>query len=205
MNWLKRLINPKTEEGVVAPPSSDVEMEFVESPIPSVKKEINRAHVLTEEEKVEVCRRWACYETKRDIVRWLEEERGKKVTWKNIHNQINREKWIPLIEQQRNQFIQGLVEEPLSNKRKRLQYLHRYMERAEEKGLYHISINAVDKARLEMEPKNDNFQIQLNQFNMISDEELKEIRNRLQEKLKGRKDAGSTGKAIEVSSSVEGA
>ena len=187
MKWLNRLINrkevPITTSLATGTPIPE-EVPQAVSNIPEHKSGIHKKWVLSEEEKVEVCRKWASYETMSRISKWLEEERGKKISIQAIYSILKTEKWVPLIEQQRNQFIQGLIEEPLSNKRKRLQYLQHYMEKAEAKGNYLISINAVDKARLEMEPKNENFQLQLNQFNMISDEELKEIRNRLQEKLK---------------------
>ena len=189
MNWLKTLIKGKPKEvngGLAELPQPELKTEEPEPEVQVsyVPKKERKNWVLSDEEKVEVCKRWAGYETPSSIVKWLDEERGKKVSYHAVYSLLRTEKWLPLIENQRNQFIQGLVEEPLSNKRKRLQYLQRYMEKSEAKGNFLTSINAVDKARLEMEPKNDNFQLQLNQFNMISDEELNEIRTRLEEKLK---------------------
>ena len=154
MKWLNRLINRKPlETGAVTggePPVIEALPDKAVSNIPEHKSGIHKKWVLSEEEKVEVCRKWASYETMSRISKWLEEERGKKISIQAIYSILKTEKWVPLIEQQRNQFIQGLIEEPLSNKRKRLQYLQHYMEKAEAKGNYLISINAVYKARLEM-------------------------------------------------------
>lgn len=146
-------------------------------------KGVNRL-VLDDEDKIEICRLAACYEPATQIVEWLKQERSKSVTSSSIYSILKSAKWKPLTEKFRTQFIQGIMEEPLSNKRKRLRYLHRFMEKAESKGSIKDAIDAVDSAREEMEPKHGDFNLQLNQFNMISDEELMEIRNRLEEKLK---------------------
>lgn len=141
-------------------------------------------HLITDEERIEICRRYATYESQNDIVDWLRKEKGKLTTQPNIHLILHSKRGRYLVETFRTSFLQGLLEEPLSNKRKRLQYLFRQMTKAENKGDFRTAIFAVDKAREEMEPRRDNFQIQLNQFNMLSDEELIELRTSLENKLK---------------------
>ena len=155
-----------------------------------------RLPVLTEEDKIEVCKLAASYKSTYEIRDILETERGKSVSQPNIHHIIHTLKWKPVIERMRLQYTQGIMEVPISNKRKRMERLDHCYEKAFEDGNIRSAIAAIDSAREEMEPRHDNFNLQLNQFNLISDEELIEIKNRLEEKQKRIKEityAGGTG------------
>lgn len=147
-------------------------------------KPVANMKVLEDSERIEVCRLAASYETQQNIADWLREERGKSVTAQSIGAMLHSAKWKTLTQQFRVHFTQELMEEPLYNKRKRLQYLYRFMTKAEAAGEIKDAIDAVDSAREEAEPRRGDFSLQLNQFNMISDEELIEIRNRLENELK---------------------
>lgn len=139
--------------------------------------------VLEESDRLEVCRRWASFESARAIVKWLKEEKDKEISEQSIHSMLRSEKWKTVIQTMREQFTQALIEEPASNKRIRLRRLDRAFEMAEAEKNTRDMIDSMDSAREEMEPRNREIQVQMNQFNLMTDEELLEIKARYAERI----------------------
>ena len=170
------------------------------------KPKYYRGHgVLTDEERIEACKMYASFSTFSDIRDYFK-EKGKKIHLNSIAEMTTTKRWSPLIQQLRAQFTQGIMEEPLYNKRVRLRVLERALELAEVECNTRDMIDIVDSAREEAEPRNDRFSLQFNQLNMISDSELLETISRLEDKVNHHKkeiiDARETRETVEGSSQL---
>ena len=139
--------------------------------------------LLDDSDRMEICKMYASFESIKKIMEWLKNDRRKLISYGGVRSMLNTKRSKLIIEKFRHEFTQGILEEPLSNKRKRLQYLHRFVEKSEKDGEIRDAIDAIDSAREEMEPHKGDVSLQLNQFNMISDDELTEIRARLTNRL----------------------
>lgn len=108
----------------------------------------------------------------------MEEEYGKKVTHNQINHFSNYPSWQPKIEKFREEFESKITEEPLASKRVRLRELSKAYRRfeKEDKNL-HKAVDVLVKIREEVEGKSSNSLslTQYNQYNGLSDEDLRKI------------------------------
>lgn len=140
--------------------------------------------VLTDEDRIELCKMAAEYKSYNEMLEYLRNEKRKEINRTSLWQMLNRTKWKAVVDRLRTEFMQGLMDEPMSCKRIRLRRLEKSFFFAAKKESAKDMIDSVDSAREEMEPKKGDFNLQLNQFNMLTDEELSAMRTQLEEKVR---------------------
>mgnify|MGYP001575124075 CR=1 FL=1 len=143
---------------------------------------------LADEQLHFVIRMIACFTPSSEISKKLRDNYGVHITSKQIAQYKNSEQWKPYLEKLRSVWLQQVMEEPIANKRVRLQRLDACYEGAFKDGEFRDATVAIKEAREEMEPKNSQYQIQMNQFNFLSDEDLIQLKQKQSEKVKRLKD-----------------
>ena len=181
MNWkawfTKKPDIPKLEpQPEPSPVPANGEILKYESNVPTEKLGNEQLHF--------VLRQIACFQPTTDIQRSLREEYGIKLSPVQIGLYKNSKNWKPYIEKLRTVWLQAIVEEPLANKRVRIQRIEKQYDKADRKDNVRDSLLAIERAREEVEPKNSNYQIQMNQLNFFSDEQIMEMIAKQKEKVK---------------------
>lgn len=108
---------------------------------------------LTHDEQIEVCRQIAAYRRLSEIVKFIKEKFGKTLHYMSVKEYATSPKWEPVIAKLRQEYIAGVMEEPMASKRMRLKYLDEIYKQAVAKGNIRRAIEAVSQADKEMEKR----------------------------------------------------
>jgi hypothetical protein len=144
--------------------------------------------LLSDEDRVKVCKMLGQFQGTMEIKKYFESE-GIEVEHALIQKIRNSEKWRPVIARFRREFILGITEEvPIANRRVRLEYYEKILQRSLEDRKYGLAIKALDSARAEMDDKvvggagGNNYT--LNYISSLTDEELVRKRDEILTRFK---------------------
>lgn len=149
-----------------------------------------KAPKLSEELKLEVCRRIASFMTINDIHTWLCTEHHIDLEVQSIYAYRAATKWKPVIERMRAEYIAGVMETPIAHKRVRLDRLEsQYQALSRDSSLSPAERRKEERAilndaRLEVDdPKTNISNLYLTQITHSSDAELLARKQQLMERL----------------------
>src|SRR3990167_8294514 len=97
--------------------------------------EENVTHKFTPEQQLEIVRRIAWFWTNNELVKFAQKEYGRNITYLAIAWYKGSEKWKPIIERFREEYMTKLTEVPLFNKKKRLEELQAQYDFYKEKDM----------------------------------------------------------------------
>lgn len=136
---------------------------------------------LTPEEQMEIARLIAFFHTPQSVIDAMA-LRGKKISQPLYYHYKNSPKWIPIIQKLRDEYTAGILEVPISNKRKRLEMLETCYSDLEELvavsvkdkvSVFQTKVKILQAANNEIEGKTDSHQnFYITQFNQLTDEEI---------------------------------
>jgi len=190
-------------------------LEVIEQMGKSPKGYGKKTHKFSPNEQLELCRRIAWFWTNPDIVEFAQKEYGKKVTKEAIAELRKAEKWTPVIEQFRDEYISKCGEIPLFHKRKRLEELQEQYSILKSDGKLSQARLVLRDIREEAEGKSGDVSFNFtsvthNEFHQMTDEDLQKEKIKTLEQLeKVRKmklltdKRGTNGLGIEGSQEIE--
>lgn len=162
---------------------------------------------LTSDEKLEMCRMIAAFVRPVEIVEHFRTVIGKEISAPSVNNYKNSDKWKPLIDKYRDEYTKGVMDVPISHKRKRLEELQDIYDKQKDKGKLKEAQSVLSDARSEMEERRGDVSFHLTQINHtefhdMSDEQLLDEKAKALEqlsKIKKLKEDVRNGKIIQVS------
>jgi len=173
-------LNPfkKKEEAKVVEP---IEPEIVEAEPIKNKKIVPKSHPsfeqhnwkIQEHDKQMIVSFYATGLTPTEVVDKVREELNINISTTQVYHYSKAEKWQPLINKIRQETMSDLASVAGSHKKVRLNRHENVYEKAIKKGDLKHALAATEGQRKEMEGGGDTVNLTLNQFNMLSDEELK--------------------------------
>lgn len=187
MNWKQALtnLNPfKKKEAVrkIGRPKAGEErdLEPVRQPEAAMQ-----SWKLTEEQKILVINMIGRCMTPKEIVEVCKTEHGFKLDPQSCYRYANTEKWKPMIKKIKEEYLANIADVAGSHKRVRVERADHVYEKAIGKGDLKTAISAVEHQRKEMEEKvvQSQLSLTLNQYNLMTDEELDYRKKELIEKL----------------------
>lgn len=120
----------------------------------------------------------AMHDTDEEIIKMCRREMQKELTAGNLKHYRYRPHWKPMLEKFREEFEAHMTEEDLASKRRRVQELSKAYRRlvVEDETLVD-AVNVLGKIREEVEGKTSGALSinQYNQFNSLSDEDLRRV------------------------------
>lgn len=138
---------------------------------------------LEEKDKSLIVSLWASGLTPTEVVDRAREEFNIDISWQQVLRYTKSEKWAPLIKKIRQETMMDLASVAGSHKKVRLSRHETIYERALKKNDLKHALAATEGQRKEMEGGGDSINLTLNQFNMLSDEELEEKKKEIMEKV----------------------
>lgn len=147
-----------------------------------------RSHKLSPQEQMAVAQRIAWFWRECEIVKFVREQCGKKISDNLLSRYKDSPKWRPVIEKFREDYLKMINEVPLANKRIRLEELQKMYNRAVKKSDFQEARQVLRDFRDEMQEKKDgvsfNFtQITHNEFHKMTDEDLQREKVKTLEQL----------------------
>lgn len=137
---------------------------------------------LSEQDKQMVVSLWASGLTPSEVIDRAREEFNISLSTAQVVKYSKAEKWQPLIKKIRQETFSDLAAVAGSHKRVRLERGEKIYEKSVSRGKLDLALKAVEHQRKEMEGGGD-FNLTLNQYNLLSDEELEEKRKQVIEKI----------------------
>lgn len=170
---------PPKKQVVIEPPDPPAPVaEESDDPKPKSKKLIRVD--LAPEQQNELIVMIAERRTNTEIMRYFKDEYGIAVSTNSISGYRKSDKWRPLIKTIEDKYLADLGSVAGTHKRVRMERLDQIYETAIRKDKLKEAITAIEKQRVEIEgDSSKNVSISLNQFNMLSDEQLEEERKRV--------------------------
>lgn len=149
---------------------------------------VDKAHKLTPLMQLEVCRRIAWFWTEKELLKYIQSVIKKSMHPSNLSAMKNSEKWKPVIEQFREEYISKCGEVPLFHKKKRLEELQEQYYHFKEKGNLKEARSILRDIRDEAEGKRGDISFQFtsivhNEFNQMTDEDLQTEKMKTLEQL----------------------
>ena len=140
----------------------------------------------TEETKELIARMIGRYMRPAEISEIMREDYGVKMSPESIGHLGRREKWQPVIEEEREKHLRNVHEVGMAHKRVRLDRSELMYDKAFRKGKVKECLQAVEQGRKEMEDKRSgvNINISSSRYYSMSVEELEAERKRLLNELK---------------------
>lgn len=120
--------------------------------------------------------------TNGEIVERAREELNVEVSAIQVAQYTRAEKWQPLIKKIRESTMNDLASVAGSHKKVRLQRHEKIYDKAVSKNKFDLALKATEAQRKEMEEGNIN--LTLNQFNVLSDEELEHKKMEVMQRIK---------------------
>ena len=191
MNWKQALtnLNPfKKQDAVrkVGRPKAGEEKELAPVRQPEYAMQTWK---LTEEQKLLVINMIGRCMTPKEIAEVCKTEHGFKLEPQAVYRYANTEKWKPMIKKIKEEYLANIADVAGSHKRVRVERADQVYEKALAKNDLKTAISAVEHQRKEMEEKvvQSQLSLTLNQYNLMSDEELEYRKNELMTKLSKKK------------------
>ena len=188
---LKQLLtklNPfkKPETLVESPISLNIDEPKADEPkeeTPIVKRKSGPSHI-SELDKQYMVTCLATGMSATEVARLVEHERGIIVSQQNVWAYGQAEKWQPLMRKIRQEVMSDLASISGSHKKVRLERAEKVYDKAIDRGKLDIALKATEHQRKEMEEQSGSINLTLNQFNVLSDDELqlkqKEVLDKIQ-------------------------
>ena len=190
MNWKQALtnLNPFSKKEKPAGPLAEVVEEVIEEipkkRLPGQKGNKPESYKVGEPEKQLMVAWHATGLSNSEIVERAREELNVNISVNQIYLYTRAEKWQPLIRKIRNETMNDIAAVAGSHKKVRLERHEKVFDKALKKGDLKNAVNATEHQRKEMEGAGDMVNLTLNQFNVLSDEELefkkKEVLDKIQ-------------------------
>lgn len=143
---------------------------------------------ISEQDKQLIISLFAAGNTVSEVVERAREEFNIVVSIRQVYKYTQTAKWQPLIKKIRQETMNDLTAVAGSHKRVRLERGEKIYEKAMQKNKLDIALKATEHQRKEMEGDGD-FSVTMNQYNLLSDEELefkrKEVMERIARQSKG--------------------
>lgn len=139
---------------------------------------------MSELDKQVVVSLWASGLTPSEVIERARLEHNIEVSVSQILKYSKAEKWQPLIRKVRETNFSDLASVAGSHKKVRLDRGEKIYDKAMGKGKLDVALKAVEHQRKEMEGDNSHVNLTLNQFNVLSDEELEHKKTQVLERIK---------------------
>jgi len=207
MNFMKRLINKirggdsskeKESEKVIATedPIDSPGTVAIPAALPKKKeKSPEKYHPLTPEDKMDICKRIACFQNATQIAEDYT-KMGKSLTNTAVGHYIKTKKWQPIIKKFRDEYLSDLECIPMANKVRRVEELNSAFNRAKthemncstvkaQQGWMGAELKIINQLQSEMEGKGleSRQNIYFTQFNNMEKEDFEKYRLGLVEKV----------------------
>lgn len=183
MNWKKALIklNPFGNK------KEEIELELKTSLVEAIKKPVSTAYnwKYSNDQKLLIVTMIAKGMTPHEIVEEAKAKHNMDVKVGTISDYRHAIKWQPIIKKIREEHYANVAEVAGSHKRVRLDRRERIYDKAVKKGDLKTALSAVTGSKDEMEDKSTagHLNLTLNQYNLMSDEEIEFRKNELLKKL----------------------
>jgi len=140
---------------------------------------------LTEEQKLIIINMLGRCMSPAQIAKEVFDEHGIKISTSMVYKYSIAKKWRPLIKKFREEYLANISEVAGAHKRVRLDRADRLYKKAEDKGDIKAALGAIEHSRREMEEKvaASSLNLTLNQYNLMTDEELEYRKQELLQKL----------------------
>ena len=166
-----------------------METDITETPTPKKsKKEVapgmQHNWKLSEQEKQIAVSLWATGLTSPEVVERMREEHNVSISVVQVLKYTQAEKWQALIRKIKQETYADLASIAGSHKKVRLSRGEKVYEKAIKKGDLKHALAATESQRKEMEGAGDTLHLTLNQFNVLSDDELQVKHREALEKVK---------------------
>ena len=186
MNLLKHLTNifkkkEVPEDDSLPTPLPVEKEEAVEIQSQEKPKKVNQHYKFSEQEKQLIVSWHAMGHSPSEIQEKVREELNASVATMTIHQYTQAAKWQPLIKKVREETMQDLASVSGSHKKVRLQRHEKIYDKAIGKNKFDLALKATEAQRKEMEE--GNVTLTLNQFNVLSDDELEHKKNEVMKRI----------------------
>ena len=144
---------------------------------------------LTEAQRIEVCRRYATFQSYTSIMHWLREEEHVDISRGRICQIVKEKTWMPLVQRLRKEWAAGVMDIAIAHKRKRLEELERLYDKVERLEVTELTkvrqqLAVLDQVHTEMDERRTDFtNIYFTQIANYTDEELFKRKEELLSKL----------------------
>lgn len=139
---------------------------------------------LEEHDKQMIVSLWASGLTPSEVQERAREEFNIDISIQQILKYSKQDKWQPLIKKIRQETFSDIASVAGSHKKVRLERGEKVYEKAITKGKLDLALKATESQRKEMEGGGDTVNLTLNQFNVLSDEELEFKQKEVMERIK---------------------
>ena len=139
---------------------------------------------LSEMDKQILVSLWASGLTSSEVVEEARNQHNIKISAVQVVNYSKSAKWQPLIKKIREATYSDLSTIAGSHKKVRLSRHEKIYEKAITKNKLDLAIKATEHQRKEMEGDSSNFSLTMNQFNVLSDEELENKKKQVLDRIK---------------------
>lgn len=118
-----------------------------------------------------------------EIMRLVKEKFGISISNVQIYNYKAAPKWQPIINKYRQKYMANMDDVPMSHKKVRLQRVEQLYEKSLKTDSVRDSLSTIEHSRKELEG-DGNISFTLNQYNIMTDEEIEAKREWLLNKIK---------------------
>lgn len=139
---------------------------------------------LSETDKQIVVSLWASGLTPSEVVEQARLEHNIKISYAQVNQYSHAAKWQPLIKKIKEATYSDLSSIAGSHKKVRLARHEKVYDRAISKNKLQIAMKATEYQRREMEGDSTNVSLTMNQFNVLSDDELEYKKKQVMERIK---------------------
>ena len=148
---------------------------------------------INDETRMLICRELGQYKRPIEVQKELK-DKGISVQITSINYYEKKAEWKNVVEKFRREYLAQIMQVPISQKRHRLQKLDdelygiescdKRFKFRDDRDRFDRMLKVLDQARLEMEPsKHDTYNINMAQFNSLTDEEIRDRKTQLMEKV----------------------
>ena len=176
------VILPEAPPPIETEEQEPVESESEEESLPE-KKKVKLTHRVSEQDKQYMVTMLATGLTPTEIVERAKQELGIDVSTHVVYMYGRSEKWQPLIRKIRQEVMTDLASVAGSHKKVRLERAEKVYDKAIGRGRLDVALKATEHQRKEMEEQSGSINLTLNQFNVLSDEELQLKQREVMDKI----------------------
>ena len=189
MKWTEQLISlfkkkplykEETKEEIKAPPNSVKLRINTPKPKTDIIKSGAGISKLDNSQRSEVAVLIAHYYTDSEVIEYLMENHKVTINSSSVQSYRKSQKWATLITAERQKFLADISDIPGSHQKVRLRRADRIYQKAIVKDDFKAALSATEHQRRETDEKSGaRIDLTLNQFNMMSDEDIQHRREEL--------------------------